>query len=247
MDRTRLKILGLIVVAGAVYLMGNGRTQLFDRDEPRYAQCSRQMLQSGDWVVPRLYDKIRAAKPPGIYWCQATAMKFLGDTAFAARLPSAVAMLLTVALLAVGVWRELGPQHALWTSFIFASSLLTIYAAKVSMTDSVLLLWTTIALVSIYALWSGRGGWLAVITLSVSISFAGLVKGPFVLGVLAGTLGMLAILRAVGYRQGERPAFPLSLREKRAEGATARERAGARGRRRRPPAPGREFFSFPSP
>jgi 4-amino-4-deoxy-L-arabinose transferase-like glycosyltransferase len=192
-----VKIVALIVVAGAVYLIGNGRTQLFDRDEPRYAQCSRQMLQSGDWVVPRLYDKIRAAKPPGIYWCQAMAMKCLGDNAFAARLPSAVAMVLTLALLAVGVWREAGSRHAVWTCFIFATSLLTIYAAKVSMTDSVLLLWTVVPLGSIYLLWRGRGGWSAVATLSVAIGFAGLVKGPFVLGVLGGTLAMLLLLGIV--------------------------------------------------
>jgi len=215
-----LKLLALIVVAGAIYLIGNGRTQLFDRDEGRYAQCSRQMLQSGDWVVPRLYDKIRAAKPPGIYWCQATAMELLGDNAFAARLPSAVAMVLTLMLLAVCVWREAGPRHALWTVFIFASSLLTIFCAKVSMTDSILLLWTTVAMVSIYLLWHRRGGWAAVVTLSIAIAFAGLVKGPFVLGVLGGTLGVLAILKVVD-RWRETSSFPLSLRESvgvRAEG-----------------------------
>src|ERR1700753_3644925 len=96
-----------LVAAAAVYLAGNGRVQLWDRDEPRYAQCSRQMLQSGDWVVPRLYDKLRFQKPPLIYWCQASAMKFLGSEgdagAFSARLPSAVAVLATLILLAITV------------------------------------------------------------------------------------------------------------------------------------------------
>jgi 4-amino-4-deoxy-L-arabinose transferase-like glycosyltransferase len=48
MQSAGLKAAGLILIAATVYLVGNGRTQLFDRDEPRYAQNSRQMLQSGD-------------------------------------------------------------------------------------------------------------------------------------------------------------------------------------------------------
>src|SRR4051794_5816113 len=63
-----------ILLCGALYLLGNGRVSLWDRDEPRYAQASRQMLESGDWVVPKLLDEPRIKKPPLIYWCQATSM-----------------------------------------------------------------------------------------------------------------------------------------------------------------------------
>ena len=41
-------VAGVLVLAAVVYLAGNGRVALWDRDEPRYAQTSRQMLQSGD-------------------------------------------------------------------------------------------------------------------------------------------------------------------------------------------------------
>jgi 4-amino-4-deoxy-L-arabinose transferase-like glycosyltransferase len=183
------------MAVAAVYLFGNGRTQLFDRDEPRYAQCSRQMLQSGDWVVPRLYDNIRAAKPPGIYWCQATAMTLLGDTPFAARLPSAIAGVLTALLLGIAIWREVGSRHAIWTVFVLATSALMIWSSKICLTDSVLLLCTTVALLGIYVLWRGRGGWIAVVIVSVAIACGGLIKGPFILGVLAATMTMLWLLR----------------------------------------------------
>src|SRR3954470_5930661 len=86
----------VILLCAALYLVGNGRVSLWDRDEPRYAQASRQMLQSGDWVVPQLLGQPRINKPPLIYWCQATAMRFLGDNAVAARLPSLIAMTLTL-------------------------------------------------------------------------------------------------------------------------------------------------------
>ena len=79
-DRRRLALLALLILAAsATYLVGNGTTALWDRDEPRYAQTSRQMLQSGDWVVPHFLDLVRTAKPPMIYWCQAAAMALFGD------------------------------------------------------------------------------------------------------------------------------------------------------------------------
>src|SRR5205814_2646723 len=127
------------------------------RDEPRYAQASRQMLQSGDWVVPRYLDELRAKKPALIYWCQAACMKVFGDQgdagAFAARLPSAVAILAVLVLLAAVVWRGLGPRRALWTALVFASSVLTIAAAKMCLTDAVLLLWITVGQLCLFALY----------------------------------------------------------------------------------------------
>ena len=73
------RLLLLLLACAGVYLVGNDSVPLWDRDEPRFAQTSRQMLQSGDWVVPRLYDAVRTAKPPLIYWLQACRMKVLGD------------------------------------------------------------------------------------------------------------------------------------------------------------------------
>jgi hypothetical protein len=52
-------ILGTIVLALGVYLVGNGRVALFDRDEPHYAECSREMLSGSpehpgrNLIVPR--------------------------------------------------------------------------------------------------------------------------------------------------------------------------------------------------
>src|SRR5947207_2707808 len=96
----RVRLALVILAAAAVYLIGNDRVPLWDRDEPRNAQAARQMLESGDWVVPRFLDKVRTAKPPFTYWCQATAMSIFGGNAFAARLPSVVALTITLITLA---------------------------------------------------------------------------------------------------------------------------------------------------
>src|SRR6478609_489006 len=105
----------LFLAAGIVYLAGNRSVGLWDRDEPRYAQASRQMLQSGNWIVPYYLDEPRLKKPPLIYWCQASAMKLFGAEGdagtFAARLPSVIAMLLTGAAMYGFARSEIGPSR----------------------------------------------------------------------------------------------------------------------------------------
>ena len=204
-DRRPLLLLALLIVAAsAVYLIGNGSTALWDRDEPRYAQTSRQMLQSGDWVVPHFLDLPRTAKPALIYWCQATAMAVFGDAGpaanFSARLPSALAITLLLIVASAVLWRPLGPQATLWTAFIFATSGLTIAAAKMCITDAVLLLWVTLAQLCLYAAWRGRATWPVVIVWAVMVGLAGLTKGPVILGMQAMTVLVLIVMRWVDRR-----------------------------------------------
>src|SRR5438105_7927492 len=94
MPRPQRYLIIVIIAAAALYLVGNSAVGLWDRDEPRYAQTSKQLLQSNppDWVVPHLLDNVRTAKPIFIYWCQAASMRLLGINDWAARLPSALAM-----------------------------------------------------------------------------------------------------------------------------------------------------------
>ena len=190
MVRAKVQMAALLLAALGLYLVGNASVQLMDRDEPRYAQCSRQMLQSGDWVVPRLFDDIRAKKPPLIYWCQASVMRVLGDTAFAARLPSVLAIFGCACLLAIFVWRIRGPQHALWTTLVFCSSALVIVAAKSSMTDGVLLLWTVIGQGCVYAIWRQNRSWGVAVILAIAIALGLLTKG-LIAGVLLATILVL--------------------------------------------------------
>ncbi len=186
--------LAILSAAASVYLLGNQSVQLWDRDEPRFAQTSRQMLQSGDWVVPRFLNTIRDKKPVFIYWCQATSMKYLGDNAFAARFPSVLAMLLTLSLLAITITREKGNSPALWTIFIFSSCALAIGAAKMCLTDSVLLFFIVISQLCIYRIWKYGISVTPFVLLGLSIGFAGLTKGPVALGINLTTIAALWLL-----------------------------------------------------
>ena len=198
----------LLILIGAliVYVIGNGRVPLWDRDEPRYAQTSRQMLRSGDWVVPRLLDEVRTAKPVLIYWCQASSMRLLGENEFAARLPSAIAMLLTLLVLARAIWRMAGPRRAAWTVCILASSGLAIAAAKLCITDAVLLLWVVIAELCLISIYRNRAPRWAAYVMWSSIALGGLTKGPVILGVVLTTMMTLAVC---DWRSGARPVEAL--------------------------------------
>jgi 4-amino-4-deoxy-L-arabinose transferase-like glycosyltransferase len=192
---------GILLLALIVYLVGNQRVGLWDRDEPRYAECAREMVETGDWVIPRYLGQLRLEKPPLIYWCQAAAMSIFGATPAAPRLPSALGVLGAGAILGLTVRRFVGPQRALWTMFIFCTSGLAWAAAKFCNTDGLLILFllgTQACLASIWGAslrkknpprWVGPLFWFLT-------GLAGLTKGPVVLGMHAMTLGVLWVLDA---------------------------------------------------
>src|SRR5258708_16615652 len=68
--------------------LGNNTLPLIDRDEPRFAEASREMRQTGDFVIPRVNGQYRFDKPPLIYWCQVASTALLGESDFSFPFPS---------------------------------------------------------------------------------------------------------------------------------------------------------------
>lgn len=184
----------LLIGAAFVALVGNDRFPLVDRDEPLYAQASRQMLDSGDWTTPKYLDALRLKKPVGIYWLQATSMRVFDVTPFAARLPSAVATVATLALLSLVLPRIVGHRRAFWATFVFATALLPTYLSKVGMTDATLNLTITAGMFCLYAIWRGTAGWPTMVGLGVAIGASVLVKGPPIFLFLGMTLVALWVI-----------------------------------------------------
>ena len=185
----------LLLLATVIYLLGNNRVPLIDRDEPRYAQASRQMMQSGDWITPMYLDEPRLKKPILIYWLQASSMRWLGDTAFAARLPSVVASLLTLAIFLLTWPQIVGHRRSIWATFIFATMLLPTYLAKVCMTDAVLHLFIASAMLCLYAIWIGKARAWMLAAMGLALGGSILTKGPPAFLFLGMTLLALWILR----------------------------------------------------
>jgi 4-amino-4-deoxy-L-arabinose transferase-like glycosyltransferase len=167
--------------AALLYSLGNWSLPLIDRDEPRFAEASREMRQSGDFLVPRLNGEYRFDKPPLIYWCQVLAYDILGENDFAARLPSVI----FAALTAVTTWmyssRIFGPRVGLWSGILFATSLQVFIHSRAAVADIPLVFFF---LTATWADWErlrnpNSGFWRWTFYLSLGLGF--LAKGPVAL------------------------------------------------------------------
>jgi 4-amino-4-deoxy-L-arabinose transferase-like glycosyltransferase len=188
------QLLVLVLLAAGVYLAGNGRTALFDCDEGWYAEISREMVLTDNWVVPKYLGEVFPGKPPFAYWCQAACISIFGTNEFAVRLPSVLASAVLLMILGVSIGYTVGFQRAIWTVVILGTSGLFLGLSKMCLVDCVLLLWITCAQLCLYAVYRDRGGWIAVILFWIFTGLAILTKGPAVLGYDLGTLAALAVL-----------------------------------------------------
>jgi 4-amino-4-deoxy-L-arabinose transferase-like glycosyltransferase len=162
---------------------------LVDRDEPRFAEASREMRERRDYVVPYFNDKYRFDKPPFIYWTQIASYRLFGENDFAARLPSGIAAALTAVLLFA--WgRRLGSERVgWWAAIIFSLCLQTFIHARAAVADMWLVFFVTAAHWAAYELIADLLGpstsstdsrqrkyWR--LTFYVALAFAFLAKGP---------------------------------------------------------------------
>lgn len=93
-----LSILWLLLISGVAFFWHLGSLGLIDETEPLFAEASRQMLVTGDWITPFFNGETRFDKPALIYWCQAIAYSIFGVNEWAVRLPSALAALGLISL-----------------------------------------------------------------------------------------------------------------------------------------------------
>jgi 4-amino-4-deoxy-L-arabinose transferase-like glycosyltransferase len=172
--RLTLFFLGLVLL----YSIGNWTLPLIDRDEPRFAEASREMRQSGDYLIPRLNGDYRFDKPPLIYWCQVLSYDVFGENDFAARLPSAVFAALTALATWIFSGRLLGGRVGIWSAIIFATSLQVFIHARAAVADMPLVFFFTAAT---WADWERQRNprslfWWWTFYLSLGLGF--LAKGP---------------------------------------------------------------------
>lgn len=134
-----------LIVLVAVHAAGTWSLPLLDRDEPRFAEASREMNQRGDRVVPYFNNAPRLAKPPAIYWCQSFCYRLFGENEFAARFPSVLAAALTALLIFLAARRMYDHDVAMIAAVSFSVSLQTLYLAKAATADMLLVLCVTAA------------------------------------------------------------------------------------------------------
>jgi len=127
------------------HIIGTRSLPLIDRDEPRFAEASREMIQRGDYVVPYFNNQPRLDKPPLTYWAQTASYRIFGQNDFAARFPSAVAAASTALLIFTWGARTGGEKVSWRAAIIFTLALQTFLHAKAAVADMWLVLLMTLA------------------------------------------------------------------------------------------------------
>lgn len=206
----------LVSLCLAVYLPGFFGIAAVDRDESRFAQASRQMLEASDWhgwLIPKIQDRPRLNKPPLIYWLQAgSAAVFTQrwevdgkaasarDAIWMYRVPSLIAGVVIVLI----TWR-LGlvmydSRVATLAAALLAVCPMFTWEAKQARADMVMVAATTASLWALWGLWSGRQhrrtDWIRVLALWLSVGIGVMAKGPVPVMIVAlGAITLAALAR----------------------------------------------------
>src|SRR4030042_4017626 len=94
-----VQILFLLGFCFFFYLLNLGQWDLWNPDEPRYAQVAREMVNGGEWILMHFNGKVYGDKPPLFFWFIAlSSFLWQGFNSFSVRFPSALFGTLTVLL-----------------------------------------------------------------------------------------------------------------------------------------------------
>jgi 4-amino-4-deoxy-L-arabinose transferase-like glycosyltransferase len=178
----------LTALALAVLFFHLGSYGLWDPDEARYAEIAREMLATGNFVVPHLNFVAYIEKPPLLYWMTSLAFYLLGINELAARLVPAISALAGVILTYWFARREFDHRRAMLAAAILITSPLYAAMAQVLTTDMLLTALLTVAFFTGFLQLREGGRWW--IAFYLSMALAVLTKGPegVALPVLAGIL-----------------------------------------------------------
>ena len=196
---SRMAIYALMAVLTVVVLTGHHTVPPMDRDESRFAQASRQMQQSGDYITVRFQDDLRAKKPAGIYWLQSAFASMLGEAAISSyRFVNVLALLAAVFMLYHIGLQLYEPRTALAAATLFGTGFLVLGEAHLAKTDTVLMaliLAQQWALFRLYIQWQTNGkapanNWL---WFWLAMAFGIMIKGPVAVVIAVLTVASLAL------------------------------------------------------
>ena len=184
--------LGLLLLV-VVYCGALWGYPLQDPDEGRYAEIPREMIESGDWITPRLNYVVYFEKPPLLYWLVALCFELLGTNEGSARLVSAVSGIATVLLtFLAGRWM-LGYRGALLAGGVLATSPLFFILGQALTIDMLLTACMTATMVFFYRAHcvANKRAWVAGVAIAAGLGV--LAKGPVAL-VVPGMVGLSYLL-----------------------------------------------------
>ena len=190
----------LLVLCLILWLPGVFVLPPLDRDESRFSQASKQMVETGDFVDIRFSSGTRYNKPVGIYWLQSAATELFGtrahDRIWTYRVPSLIGGYLSLLLVFWCARAFAPPQTAFAAAALLGATVLMTGETQIATTDAVLLatiLGAQAVLMRLYLAERGahsvRPGRNLVLAGWVAFAIGVLVKGP----VIAAVLGVTAL------------------------------------------------------
>jgi 4-amino-4-deoxy-L-arabinose transferase-like glycosyltransferase len=203
----------LLALALVLFVPGQWTVPPLDRDEPRFTQATKQMLETGDYVDIRFQDQARHKKPVGIYWLQAAAVKLTGHDASAPlwvyRLPSIIGATLSVLAVFWLARAFMGPSGALVAGGFVVLAIILGVEARLAKTDATLFATIVIAQGALARLWlrnSSDRAWGLAFVFWTALAASVLVKGPVGPMVVGSTVvGLIITGRNLSWFKGAVP------------------------------------------
>jgi 4-amino-4-deoxy-L-arabinose transferase-like glycosyltransferase len=145
--RARWTYLGLAAFVLVMWFATLPLRPLFNPDEGRYAEIPREMLASGEWIIPHLNGLAYIEKPPLQYWATALAMRVFGHDEFAARFYTALCAFGTLVMVWLAARRPQSSAAAWQAAAVLASMLLFLVLGQLLTLDMSLTFYLTSSLV----------------------------------------------------------------------------------------------------
>jgi 4-amino-4-deoxy-L-arabinose transferase-like glycosyltransferase len=173
-----------------IVFSNNNNVSLWDQDEAAYAGFAKEMVQTGNWLIPDFMWSEIHRKTPLHFWDIALSYKVFGINEFGVRFPSALFTFLTYLLLYFAGRKLFGKKTAFLSVVVLSTTLFIPSLAKISVTDATLLFYSTVcAFALLYIIKERSFKW--VFFFWISFALALLTKGPPILlftSILAGLL-----------------------------------------------------------
>ena len=212
----------LMIAALLAFLPGFFQIPPVDRDEARFAQATKQMLESGDYIDIRFQNEVRYKKPVGIYWLQAGAVKAADLVGFSNalatiwlyRIPSLIGAIGAVLLTYWTALAFVSRRAAVLAGLMMATSILLGVEARLAKTDAMLLLTVVAAMGAMARAYLGERrpvllglhGWILPAVFWTALAAGILFKGPLIVMIVVLTAATLAVIdRSVRWLLALRP------------------------------------------
>lgn len=171
----------VLVLAAVIFSINIGGYDLWPPDEPRYALVAREMMDSGDYFLPRVNNQPYKEKPPLLFWCIAACSSFTGEvTPTSARIPSVISGLVVLMFTALLARELFNARIALWSVMILMTMQRFWWNSRFGQIDMLLTACLTAGLYG-YWRWEKTKRWHWLIWFYVAMTAGLFAKGPGVM------------------------------------------------------------------